>query len=449
MTTVEPQTTRRLRTSYVPHTDEDRRQMLEAIGVASIEDLFVDIPAALRNPPLRLPEGMSELEILAHLERLADRNMPLDRIPSFLGAGAYRHFIPSAVWQLVSRSEFYTSYTPYQPEVSQGTLQAMYEFQSFVALLTGMDVANASVYDGASGLAEAALMAVRITGRPRVAVAASVHPDYLRTVETYLVPQGIAVERFDPASPPEAQELACLAIQQPSFEGFLVPVDRVGDAARAGGALFVVSVDALSLGLLRPPGAYGADIVVGEAQSCGVPLQFGGPYVGIFACKQKYIRQLPGRLVGATVDHEGRRGYVLTLQAREQHIRRERATSNICTSQGLMALAATIYLALLGKEGVREVAELCYHKAHYAASLLTSIPGVTLARPEPFWCEFTLQLPLSPTEVNRRLLERGIIGGLDISDRIPNGWLVCVTEVNSREEIERLAAETRAIVEGR
>lgn len=449
MTTLRSQTTRRSRTSYVPHTDDDRRQMLEAIGVASIEDLFVDIPATLRNPTLRLPDGLSEMEVLAHLEQLADRNVTVDRLPSFLGAGAYRHFIPSAVWQLVSRSEYYTSYTPYQPEVSQGTLQAMYEFQSFVALLTGMDVANASVYDGASGLAEAALMAVRLTGRPRVAIAASVHPDYLRTVETYLVPQGITVERFDPATPPDASSFACLALQQPSFEGFLVPVERVGKAAHAGGALFVVSVDLLSLGLLRPPGDYGADIVVGEAQSCGIPLQFGGPYVGIFACKQTYIRQLPGRLVGATVDHEGRRGYVLTLQAREQHIRRERATSNICTSQGLMALAVTIYLALLGKAGVRAVAELCYHKAHYAASLLTSIPGVQLARPDPFWCEFTLQLPLSPSAVNRQLLERGLIGGLDISDRIPNGWLVCVTEVNSREEIERLAAETRAIVEGR
>ncbi|GIW08483.1 MAG: glycine dehydrogenase [Dehalococcoidia bacterium] len=449
MTTAHPQTTRRSRTSYVPHTEADRRQMLETIGVASIEDLFVDIPAALRNPTLRLPDGMSEMEVLAHVEQLAERNVTVDRLPSFLGAGAYRHFIPSAVWQLVGRNEFYTSYTPYQPEVAQGTLQAMYEFQSFVALLTGMEVANASVYDGASGLAEAMLMAVRLTNRPRVALAASVHPDYLRTVETYLVPQGIAVERFDPAAPPDASGFACLAIQQPSFEGFLVPAEQVGEAAHAGGALFVVAADALSLGMLRPPGDYGADIVVGEAQSCGVPLQFGGPYVGIFACKQKYIRQLPGRLVGGTVDHEGRRGYVLTLQAREQHIRRERATSNICTSQGLIALAATIYLALLGKEGVRQVAELCYHKAHYAASLLTAIPGVRLARPDPFWCEFTLQLPLPPSVVNQKLLDRGILGGLDISDRIPNGWLVCVTEVNSRDEIERLAAETRAIVEGR
>jgi glycine dehydrogenase subunit 1 len=449
VTTLKSPTTHRSRTSYVPHTDDDRRQMLDAIGVASIEELFVDIPVALRNPNLRLPDGLSEMEALAHLEQLADRNLTVDRLPSFLGAGAYRHFIPSAVWQLVGRSEFYTSYTPYQPEVSQGTLQAMYEFQSFVALLTGMDVANASVYDGASGLAEAALMAVRITGRPRVAIATGVHPDYLRTVETYLVPQGIAVERFDPATPPDANAYACFALQQPSFEGFLVPAEQVGRAAHAGGALFVVSVDLLSLGLLRPPGGYGADIVVGEAQSCGIPLQFGGPSVGIFACKQQYLRQLPGRLVGATVDHEGRRGYVLTLQAREQHIRRERATSNICTSQGLMALAATIYLALLGKAGVRAVAELCYHKAHYAASLLTGIPGVRLARPDPFWCEFTLQLPLAPSAVNRRLLERGIIGGLDISDRIPNGWLVCVTEVNSRAEIERLAAETRAIVVGR
>lgn len=448
MTTLERTTQQHHRTSYVPHTEHDRREMLATIGVGSIEELFADIPAALRNPSLALPPGQSELEVLTHLEQLAERNQPVDRLPSFLGAGAYRHFIPSAVWQLVGRNEFYTSYTPYQPEVSQGTLQAMYEFQSFVALLTGMEVANASVYDGASGLAEAALMAVRLTGRRRVAVAENIHPDYQQTVATYLVPQGIAVDRFDPEAPPAGEAYACLAIQQPSFEGFLVPAERVATAAHAGGALLVVSADLLSLGLLRPPGDYGADIVVGEAQSCGVPLQFGGPYVGIFACRAAYLRQLPGRLVGATVDQAGRRGYVLTLQAREQHIRRERATSNICTSQGLIALAVTIYLSLLGKAGVRTVAELCYHKAHYAAQLLTAIPGFRLARSAPFWCEFTLCCPLPPGELNRRLLERGIIGGLDISPRIPNGWLLCVTEVNTRAEIERLAGETRAIVEG-
>ncbi|GIW12424.1 MAG: glycine dehydrogenase [Dehalococcoidia bacterium] len=349
MTTLERTTQQHHRTSYVPHTEHDRREMLATIGVGSIEELFADIPAALRNPSLALPPGQSELEVLTHLEQLAERNQPVDRLPSFLGAGAYRHFIPSAVWQLVGRNEFYTSYTPYQPEVSQGTLQAMYEFQSFVALLTGMEVANASVYDGASGLAEAALMAVRLTGRRRVAVAENIHPDYQQTVATYLVPQGIAVDRFDPEAPPAGEAYACLAIQQPSFEGFLVPAERVATAAHAGGALLVVSADLLSLGLLRPPGDYGADIVVGEAQSCGVPLQFGGPYVGIFACRAAYLRQLPGRLVGATVDQAGRRGYVLTLQAREQHIRRERATSNICTSQGLIALAVTIYLSLLGE----------------------------------------------------------------------------------------------------
>lgn len=420
--------------------------MLRAIGVREIDDLFVDVPEAHRNPAFQLPDGLSELETLGELERLADRNTGISPASSFLGGGAYQHFIPSAVWQLAGRSEYYTSYTPYQPEVAQGTLQAMYEFQSLICLLTGMDAANASVYDGASGLAEAALMAVRLTGRTKVAVATLIHPDYFATLETYLIPQGITVDRFDVENPPSEGDYACLCVQQPGYEGFLAPVEKVAEAARAGGALFVVSVDPLSLGLLKPPGEYGADIVVGEAQSLGIPVQFGGPYVGIFACRDKFLRQLPGRIVGQTVDHDGKRGFVLTMQAREQHIRRERATSNICTSEGLIALATTIYVALLGKSGVRQVADLCYQKAHYAAKLLTAIPGFSLSQERPFFQEFTVRTPIAPSELNRRLLDHGIIGGIDISDRVPNGWLVCVTEVNPRREIERMASTVRSIV---
>ncbi len=417
--------------------------MLDAIGAGSVDDLFADIAVRHRNPSLNLPAGLTELEVSSVMQALANQNLTVDRVPSFLGAGAYHHFIPSAVWQIASRSEFYTAYTPYQPEVSQGTLQAAYEFQSFIALLTGMDAANASVYDGASALAEAALMAVRHTHRTRIAVAASIHPDYLATLKTYLEPQGVGVDTFDAKSPPSAGGYACLAVQQPCFEGYLEPVEGVAAAAHAGGALFVVSVDPLTLGLLKPPGEYGADIVVGEAQSLGVPLSFGGPYCGIFACSERLIRQMPGRIVGKTTDANGRTGYVLTLQAREQHIRRERATSNICTSESLIALAVTIHLALLGKEGVRQAANLCYQKAHYLAAEITKLTGFRLSRPDPFFYEFAVECPVPPAELNARLLEQGIIGGLDVSDRVPNGWLLCATEMTRREDIDRLVKEVR------
>lgn len=424
--------------TYIPNTQADRQAMLADIGVGSVEDLFNDIPEARRRPVLRLPPALSEMELLAEMRFLSQANASLESYSCFLGAGAYRHFIPSVVGQIISRGEFYTSYTPYQAEVSQGTLQTMFEFQSLVCELTGMNVANASHYDGAAALAEAALMAVRITGRARVAVSAGVHPEYRATLETYAWGQGLSVETAPALPPQDLSDYACLIVQQPDFFGRLEEVERLADTVHQAGALLVASIDPISLGLIKPPGAYGVDIVVGEGQPLGIPVSFGGPYLGLFACRQEYVRQMPGRIVGETVDGHGRRGYTLTLQAREQHIRRERATSNICTNQALAALAATVYLAAIGKEGLRRVASLCYHKAHYAASRIAALPGFSMAFDSPFFKEFTLRSVTPPSELNHRLLEKRIIGGLDISNLVEGGWLLCLTEMNTREEIDRL-----------
>mgnify|MGYP000246935644 CR=1 FL=1 len=424
--------------TYIPNTQADRDAMLAAIGVGSVEELFQDIPGDLRRPPLQLPPALSEMELLAHMRALARSNADLEHYACFLGAGAYHHYIPSLVGQLLSRGEYYSSYTPYQAEVSQGTLQTMFEFQSLICELTGMDVANASHYDGAAALAEAALMAVRITGRDRVAVLTSVHPEYRATLETYAGGQGLAVEAMPGLPISDLSGYACVVLQQPNFFGHLEEFEGLSETAHRDGALLVVSADPISLGLLKSPGEYGADIVVAEGQPLGIPLGFGGPYLGLFACRQQYVRQMPGRVVGETVDARGQRGYTLTLQAREQHIRRERATSNICTNQALAALAATIYLAAVGKGGLRQVAALCYHKAHYAAACITQVPGYSLAFSSPFFKEFTLNCPVPPAELNRKLLEHRIIGGLDVSQTVEGGWLLCVTEMNSREEIDRL-----------
>jgi glycine dehydrogenase subunit 1 len=380
---------------------------------------------------------------------LADRNrVPGQDGPSagsgqglacFLGGGAYRHFIPSVVGRVIGRSEFYTAYTPYQPEISQGTLQTIFEFQSLVCELTGMEVANAGMYDGASALAEACFMACNITGRRRVAVLDTVNPRYLEVVRTYARGQDLAVDVVAAERLDVNQDFACLAVQQPNFFGYLEDAAGLERAAHGVGALSVVAFEPVSLGLLQPPGGCEADIAVGEGQSLGWPASFGGPYLGLFACRQQFVRQMPGRIVGRTLDQEGRTGYVLTLQTREQHIRRERATSNICTSQQLVALAATVYLAAVGKHGLRHIAELCYHKAHYAAERIAGLSGYALAFPErPFFNEFGVRCPRPPVEMNRRLLARNIVGGLDVSDRIDNGMLLCVTEVNTRAEIERL-----------
>ncbi len=425
---------------YVPNTQADRQAMLRAIGVASVQALFGDIPGAYRNPTLNIPAPLSELELMQELAALATENRHALQGPCFLGAGAYRHFIPSVVQAIASRGEFLTAYTPYQPEVSQGTLQVIYELQSLTCQLFNMDVANAGMYDGATSLAEAALMACRLTHRYRVACLDTLSPLYRQVVETYARPQGVEVYTIAPGiSLPLEPDTACLVAQHPNFFGQMEALGRLEHEAHRQGALLVVSTDPVALGMFRPPGSYGADIVTAEGQPLGIPVSFGGPYIGLFSCKSQYVRQMPGRIVGRSVDGQDRTGYVLTLQTREQHIRRERATSNICTSEALMGLMATVYLATVGKQGLRQVAELCYQKAHYAASLVQQIPGYSLPIRGTFFQEFVVRCPRPAAEVNAALLERGIMGGLDVSDQIPNGLLLCVTEMNSRQEIEALA----------
>jgi glycine dehydrogenase subunit 1 len=412
--------------------------MLERIGVASLDDLFDDIPRQCRDPDLTLPPPLSEQELVREMPQMAARNRSTADTPCFLGAGAYRHFIPSVVDAVIRQGSFATAYTPYQPEISQGTLQTIFEFQSLVCELTGMDVANAGMYDGSSALAEACLMAVRITGRERLALLSTLNPLYLQVVQTYAEGHVLPVDIMTPDKMALTDSHACLVVQQPDFFGYLEDAAALSRAAHDAGALFVAVPEPISLGMFRPPGEYGADIVVAEGQPLGIPMSFGGPYVGLFATRLQHVRQMPGRLVGRTKDVEGRTGYVLTLQTREQHIRREKATSNICTNEQLCALAATVYLCAMGKQGLRKVAELCYHKAHYAAERIAALPGYSLPLTGTFFQEFVVRCPRPPAEVNGRLLERGIIGGLDVSDQVDNGLLLCVTEMNSREEIDRL-----------
>lgn len=422
---------------YIPNTEQDKKAMLEAIGVASSAELFKDIPKNLRSPALALPPPLSEVELLAEMKDLARLNASGDDYACFLGAGAYRHFIPSIVRHIIGRSEFYTSYTPYQAEISQGILQATYEFQSLVCQLTGMDAANSGMYDGATAMAEAALMACRVTGRGGVALLDSINPTYRKVLETYAEPQDISLHTISRGESLPSQP-ACLIVQTPNFYGYVEELSSYVEAAHKAGALLVAVVDPISLGLFKPPGEYGADIVVGEGQTLGNALNFGGPYLGLFACRSQYLRQMPGRIVGKTVDTHDRPGYVLTLQTREQHIRRERATSNICTSETLVAIAAAVYLAALGKHGFRQVAELCYHKAHYAASRIAGLKGYSLPVKGVFFKEFAVACPKPVSQVNSYLQERKIIGGLDISHLLPNTMLLCATEMNPKAQIDAL-----------
>lgn len=430
---------------YSPNTDADRRQMLDAIGVDSVDELFADIPEQYRNPTLDLPQPMSEFDLKRYFAELASMNKTPGDYACFLGAGSYRHHIPAIVRQLTGRSEFMTSYTPYQPEISQGTLQTEFEFQTLCAELTAMDVANAGMYDGSTSLAEAVLMASRVTRRSSVAVLDSVSPAYASVLRTYTEAPGIDIDVVSRDGLALTEDTACLVVQQPNFLGCIEDMQALSDQAHAVGALFVVYADAMAMAMFTPPGEYGADIVASEGQALGVPPTFGGPYVGIFACKQNYIRQMPGRIVGRTVDTEGRTAYVLTLQTREQHIRRERATSNICTSVALIALMTTVYMAANGRHGMRRTAELTYQKSHYLASLIDDIPGYSVVDGGVFFQEFAVRCPIPPSTLNERLLDYRIIGGLDISDRMDNGMLVCATEVNTREEIESFAAALAAI----
>ena len=423
--------------------------MLAAIGVSSVDDLFLDIPEEFRNPTLDLPAPLSELEIQKELAGFAAKNRPVGSGPSFLGAGSYHHFIPAIVKALMTRGEFLTAYTPYQPEVSQGTLQVIYEFQSLIANLFEMEVANAGMYDGATSLAEGVLMACRVTQRNQVAIADTLSPDYLKVIQTYCQAQGIEIQLTPAADPEVTPESACLVVQYPNFYGYLEDLSRLSGLAHQPGALLVVSADPMALGMFQPPGYYDADIVTGEGQPLGIPTSYGGPYLGLFTTKQQYIRQMPSRLVGKTVDSQGRTGYVLTLQTREQHIRRERATSNICTNEALYALASTIYLAAMGKQGLRQIAELCYHKAHYAAAKIAELPGYSLPMAGTFFQEFVIQCPDSPTRINQRLLEQNILGGWDLTGEsngstpalgCDQGMLLCITEMNSKEDLDCLVS---------
>ena len=423
---------------YLPNTESDRRAMLREIGVSSVEELFHDIPERFRNARFSLPPPLSELELKNELAQLANLNANLDDYACFLGAGSYRHFIPSVVDHIIGRSEFYTAYTPYQAEVSQGTLQSVYEYQSLICQLTRMEVSNAGMYDGSTSAAEAAMMACAIANRNTVAVLATVNPTYRDVLDTYCRGKNLSLVTLESESSSLPADCACLIVQQPNFLGYFEQLDAYVQEAHDAGALLIAIVDPTSLGMFKPPGDYGVDIAVAEGQPLGIPVSFGGPYLGIFACRKEYVRRMPGRIVGKTVDVDGNPGYVMTLVTREQYIRRERATSNICTSQALMALAAAVYLATLGKRGLRQVAELCYHKAHYAARAIGKLKGYSLVFPQPFFKEFAIRCPVPPSQINEVLFRERIIGGLDISHLIDNGMLLCVTEVNTRQGIDRL-----------
>lgn len=411
--------------------------MLREIGVGSIDELFEDIPEKVRHAEFKLPRPLSELELKKELSQLAGRNANLDNYACFLGAGSYRHFIPSTVEHVIGRSEFYTAYTPYQAEASQGTLQTTYEYQSLVCQLTGMEVSNAGMYDCSTAAAEAAIMACIITKRRKVAVSTTVNPTYRDVIGTYVKGRSLSIETIELGST-LSSDCACLVVQQPNFLGYLEEMEAHAQKAHDIGALFVAIVDPISLGMFKPPGQYGADVAVADGQPLGNPVSFGGPGLGIFACRREYLRQMPGRIVGRTVDVDGRPGYVMTLVTREQYIRRERATSNICTSEALMALAAAVYLATLGRKGLKHVAELCYHKAHYAAKRIAELKGYSLVFSKPFFREFAVRCPVAPSQINRALFNKGIIGGLDISGMIDNAMLLCVTEMNTKQEIDKL-----------
>jgi glycine dehydrogenase subunit 1 len=440
---------------YIPNTDVDREEMLATVGVDSVRDLFRDVPAAHRFPALNLPPALSEMEVLRELQTLSDENDDLQHLACFLGAGAYRHFVPSVVDFLLHRSEFFTPYTPYQPEVSQGTLQAHFEYQSMICALTGMDVSVVSHYDGATAAAEAAIMALQVSKgkRCRVITSPTLHPQYRQVIRTYT--QGMCLDSAGADAPVGDLtalaslvngETACVIVQNPDFLGRLhtpAEMQSIANVAHAAGALLVVSVDPISLGLFAPPGDYGADIVVGDGQALGNSLSFGGPYLGFLAVRREDVRKSSGRIVGQTADSDGQRGFVLTLSTREQHIRREKASSNICSNEALNALAAGIYMAAMGKHGMRKVAELSYHKAHYAARLITDLEGYEVATQWRFFKEFVVRCPRPVTEINQLLLdEYGIVGGYDLGRDYPtlaNHMLICVTEMNTRDEIEALA----------
>jgi glycine dehydrogenase subunit 1 len=445
--------------AYLPNTDAERRSMLDAVGAGRIEDLFSSVPAQLLDPRLDLPPALSEQELVADLERLAARNRPLSAWESFLGAGVYRRFIPAIVKATIARPEFYTAYTPYQAEASQGTLQTIFEFQSMICALTGMDVANASLYDGATAAAEARMLAVTHTGRHRVAVSGAIHPEALAVIRTYAQGRGVKMDVIahrDGVTPLEdvraalTEEHAGLMVAQPTFFGTLEELQPLADAAHAVGALAVASVDPIACSVLVPPGDAGFDVAVGDGQPLGIPASYGGPHVGFIASSDALVRRLPGRLVGMTVDKSGQRAYTLTLQAREQHIRREKATSNICTNHALMALAATIYMARMGAGGMRAIAEVSAQRAHVLADRLAALPGFEVAFDTPFLWEFTLRTPVDAAQLAEAMRKRGIVAGLPLGrfdSALRNALLVCCTEMTSPAAIDHYVDTARALAQ--
>ncbi len=442
--------------SYVPHTETERQQMLATIGVSAVEDLFGAVPARHRFPTLDLPDPLSELEVQAELLSLSEANDHGQDFALFRGGGAWHHYIPSALGHMLLRGEFLTAYTPYQPELSQGTLQAIFEYQSMICALTGMDAANASHYDGATSFAEAVSMAVDV-GRGRrnkILFSPWINPQYRDVARTYHQGRDLLFRGDESASTLSdlAGQLdnntAMLAVAYPDFIGHIADFQGLAQKVHEAGALLVFVVNPVALGLLKSPGELGADIVVGEGQPLGIPLSFGGPYVGFFATRTRLVRKIAGRIVGETVDEDGRRAWVMTLRPREQDIRREKASSNICTNQGLMALAAAVYLALMGKQGLRQVAELCWHKAHYAAAQIAALEDYQIITRPPFFHEFALRCPRPVSDMNAALRERGIIGGHDLGTedpRLRDCMLLAFTEMNSREEIDALIASLREL----
>lgn len=446
---------------YIPHIEQDIKEMLQVVGAGSVDDLFKVIPEGLRlKKLLDLPPGLSEQELAAEMKRLSSRNSTVDDHISFIGAGAYNHYIPSVVNHTLLRSEFYTSYTPYQPEISQGTLQVIFEYQTLICQLTGMEVSNASLYEGASATAEAILMARRISGRSGVLISSTIHPEYMEVVKTYLYSHPDDINGIPSCSesgktlPGMAERLmdkdtACIVVQQPNFMGCIEDLKSLADLAHNNGALLIVVIsEPISLGLLKAPGDCGADIVVGEGQSLGNSLAYGGPYLGFFATREKFMRQMPGRLAGETTDKEGKRGYVLTISTREQHIRREKATSNICTNEGLCALAATVFMTSLGKKGLMELSRLNLSKAEYLKKGLQTVNGVRLAFNAPSFNEFVIEVNRNPEEMLKGLSEKGIWGGIALKRFYPEldrHILVCATEMNTKADMDMLVESMRIL----
>jgi glycine dehydrogenase subunit 1 len=441
---------------YIPNTDENRAEMLRKIGVKDFSQLISCIPqSAVLKDDLRLPSPLSELELAQLLKDISELNRSADETISFLGGGAYDHFIPSLVGHIVQRSEFYTAYTPYQAEVSQGTLQSIYEFQSLICELTGMDVANASMYDGASAVAEAALMSHSHNRKKEIVILDSLHPSYKKVLETYCSGLGLKIrtsitrngltELTDLKNSLSANT-SCVIIQSPNFYGVVEDLGKIEPLVHSADALLIMVCDPISLGILKSPGELGADIAVGEGQGMGNHPNFGGPFLGFFAARKEMIRRMPGRIIAATTDTKGKRGFVMTLQTREQHIRREKATSNICTNEALCALATTVYLSLMGKTGINKVAQLCIQKSHYAMEQITKIDGFKLKYQAPFFKEFVLNTPIPPPEIIDKLLAKNILAGVDLSRLTPelkNCLLICVTEKRTKKEIDYLVSEIR------